>query len=176
MSDEELLTSDSDPAETFSVFYERHVRPVLAYLASRGIDPQLAADVTAETFAAALISRHRFRGSDERARSWLLGIATNKMSDSKRRWHRDRRLLARLQIEVATTTSDVADFVHLKEHGHLQLLDELPDAQRDCVRARVLEERSYEEIAERHAVSEATARQRVSRGLAHLRQRLEVGP
>jgi RNA polymerase sigma factor (sigma-70 family) len=51
----------------------------------------------------------------------------------------------------------------------LQLLAALPPEQRDAVRAHVLEERPYGELAEELQVSPATLRQRVSRGLAHLR-------
>ena len=48
----------------------------------------------------------------------------------------------------------------------------LPDDQSVAVRACVLEERGYDEIAAAERVSEPTARQRVSRGLAALRARL----
>jgi DNA-directed RNA polymerase specialized sigma24 family protein len=48
----------------------------------------------------------------------------------------------------------------------------LPADQSVAVRARVLEERGYDEIAAAERVSEPTARQRVSRGLAALRAHL----
>ena len=52
------------------------------------------------------------------------------------------------------------------------MLEQLPGDQRAAVRARVLEERSYEDVASHLGVSEATARKRVSRGLATLRSRM----
>ena len=52
----------------------------------------------------------------------------------------------------------------------------LPAGQRDAVRARVLDERSYEEIAAAQAISPLAARQRVSRGLAALRAHLRNAP
>jgi RNA polymerase sigma-70 factor (ECF subfamily) len=48
----------------------------------------------------------------------------------------------------------------------------LPEGQAAAVRARVLEDSGYDEIAAALRVSEPTARQRVSRGLAALRARL----
>ena len=51
----------------------------------------------------------------------------------------------------------------------LAMLAELPADQREAVQARVVEERSYEQIAGAHGVGEATVRKRVSRGLATLR-------
>ncbi len=52
-------------------------------------------------------------------------------------------------------------------------LTALPEDQSTAVRARVVEERGYDEIATALRVSEPTARQRVSRGLAALRARLD---
>jgi RNA polymerase sigma-70 factor (ECF subfamily) len=52
------------------------------------------------------------------------------------------------------------------------LLDSLPVEQREAVRARVLEERSYEQIATDLECSKSVVRKRVSRGLARLREQL----
>ena len=51
----------------------------------------------------------------------------------------------------------------------LAMLAELPADQREAVQARVVEERSYGQIASAYGVGEATVRKRVSRGLATLR-------
>jgi DNA-directed RNA polymerase specialized sigma24 family protein len=53
------------------------------------------------------------------------------------------------------------------------ILAELPADQRAAVRARILDERSYPEIAVDLSCSEAVARKRVSRGLARLRHQLD---
>jgi hypothetical protein len=55
-SDEELLAATATDADAFAVFYRRHLRSVLAYLIRRTGRPDLAADLAAETFAAALQS------------------------------------------------------------------------------------------------------------------------
>jgi RNA polymerase sigma factor (sigma-70 family) len=55
----------------------------------------------------------------------------------------------------------------------LTLLETLPVGQRDAVRARIFDELSYAEVAERLRCSELVARQRVSRGLTRLREQLE---
>ena len=54
-------------------------------------------------------------------------------------------------------------------------LAELPADQAAALRARVLDEREYEDIAADLACSEAVVRQRVSRGLGRLRRRLSEG-
>ena len=53
------------------------------------------------------------------------------------------------------------------------LVSELPPDQRAAVTGRVVEDRSYAELAEHADVSQATVRQRVVRGLATVRTRLE---
>ena len=52
-----------------------------------------------------------------------------------------------------------------------QMVEDLPPDQRDAIGAHVLEDRDYAEIARGQRLSEATVRQRVSRGLRVLRDR-----
>ena len=54
----------------------------------------------------------------------------------------------------------------------VELLNALPDDQRNAVRARVLEEQSYDEIADQLRCSSAVVRKRVSRGLARIREQI----
>jgi RNA polymerase sigma-70 factor (ECF subfamily) len=51
----------------------------------------------------------------------------------------------------------------------------LPADERFAVHARVVEERSYKDIAAELACSELVVRKRVSRGLARVREQLEDG-
>lgn len=53
-----------------------------------------------------------------------------------------------------------------------EALRQLPAAQRDAIFARVVEERPYGEIASSLQTSEMVVRQRVTRGLRTLRERL----
>jgi DNA-directed RNA polymerase specialized sigma24 family protein len=52
------------------------------------------------------------------------------------------------------------------------MVDDLPEDQRDAIRAHVLEDQGYAEIASSRQLSEATVRKRVSRGLRVLRDRV----
>jgi RNA polymerase sigma-70 factor (ECF subfamily) len=58
----------------------------------------------------------------------------------------------------------------------LELMETLPTQQRDAVRARVVEGRGYGDIAEELRCSQSVVRQRVSRGLATMRTRLQELP
>src|ERR687894_2211648 len=84
-SDEGLLQAVPQEPEAFAVFYRRHVTPLLGYFLRRTRDPELAADLTAETFAAALDGAHRFDPARGPAVGWLYGIARRRLADAQRR-------------------------------------------------------------------------------------------
>ena len=170
-TDDELLTATD--AASFEQFYRRHFESVLAFFARRTRDPELAADLTAETFAAALLARRRYRAGRGRADSWLFSIAYRKLSDARRRGRAEDRALRRLGLEApALTGDDVAWIERLgSEDRAWPLVDELPADQRDAIRAYVVDERDYGDIAAATHSSQAAVRKRVSRGLAVLLRR-----
>ena len=90
------------------------------------------------------------------------------------RRHVERRAQRRLGIPpIEWTDEDLARVTALGDGRPVgALLEQLPEDQRTAVRARVVAERSYEDVASHLGVSEATARKRVSRGLATLRSRM----
>ena len=176
--DAALLAARDGADEAFAVFYRRHLDVVLRLCARRGLNAGEAADVTAETFMAALRDRRRYRPDAGSARSWLLGIAAHKLADNSRRSARDRRALRRFAAEpIELSMRDHADYAELVAQESASVAEEaladLPDGQRAAVHARVVAGESYEAIARELAVSETVARQRVSRGLAALRMKLE---
>jgi RNA polymerase sigma factor (sigma-70 family) len=154
--------------------YRVHARRIAGYLMRATGDAELAADLTAETFAAALLARERYRADMGAPTTWLYTIAANKLRDWRRRGYVEDRARLRLEIErPRLSADDVAEFTRLADEVTADaLLDELPDEQRSALRARVLDDRPYGEIAVAEGVSEAAIRQRVSRGLASLRQRI----
>src|SRR5579859_7654271 len=65
-SDRDLLAASRERGVGFGEFYRRHREAVLAFHGKRVREPELAADLTAETFAAALLAVHdRSRGLPE---------------------------------------------------------------------------------------------------------------
>ena len=172
--DEQLVAARD--AASFEVFYGRHVRPVLGYFVRRTRDPELAADLCAETFAAALASRHRYRPEAGTATAWLYGIASKKLADAQRRGYAERRTRRRLGMErIELSDADLARIDRLGELGEARvLMDRLAPEQRDAIAAHVLDERPYDQIAAELATSEAVVRKRVSRGLAAMRGWMEA--
>jgi RNA polymerase sigma factor (sigma-70 family) len=179
-SDEELLTATAVNADAFAVFYRRHLRSVLAYVVHRTGRRDLAADLAAETFAAALQSLPTYAPELGSARGWLFAIASNKLADSARRGavvDRSRRELGLPVRELTDPELERAEELIDAERMAADLdalLAELPDEQRAALRERIVEERDYRELAAEWDCSEAVVRQRVARGLSALRRRLGV--
>src|SRR6185312_8792542 len=86
-TDGELLAATVTDPEAFALFYRRHLRGVLSFFRRRVASPELAFDLTAETFAAALEATPRYQPRPEPARGWLYGIAWNKLQEA-RTWGR----------------------------------------------------------------------------------------
>jgi RNA polymerase sigma-70 factor (ECF subfamily) len=140
----------------------------------------VTADLAAEVFAAAFLVARRFRPrGDGSARPWVLGIARNKLLESRRRGRVEDRARRRLGFEPeALDDGDLARVDELaagEGRAVLALVEELPERQREAVRSRVLEDREYAEIARDLNCSELVVRQRVSRGLSRLREQLTEG-
>ncbi|HEV2981356.1 MAG TPA: RNA polymerase sigma factor [Solirubrobacteraceae bacterium] len=175
LSDGELLDSTraGDP-DAFGLLYERRHDLVLAFLVKRTRNPEVAMDLVAETFAAALIAlAERPPAIARSAAPWLLTIARNALIDSYRRGRVESAARQRLALEpVQITDSDIERVLQVAAETDLlaRLADELPADQFQALRARVLDERSYEEIAQHLECSAAVVRKRVSRAISTLRR------
>lgn len=170
LTDEDLLSRPDGDA--FAEFYCRHARKLAGYLMRATADAEAAADLTAETFAAALSSRSRYRPERGAPTTWLYGIAAHKLADWRRRGQAEDRARRRLRLERPPLSED--DVLELDRlAGDVTVagfLAELPPDQRQVLRARLVDERAYGEIAQQEGVSEGAIRQRVSRGVHSLRR------
>ncbi len=99
-SDQGLLAAtEAGDAEAFGVFFARHSRTLLRYVRRRVGSAELAADLAAETFAAALLAVHAGRAREvPDGAAWLCGIGRFKITDS----YREARAqdLARQQLRM----------------------------------------------------------------------------
>ena len=109
-SDRELLRASRAGDGGFEAFYTRHCRAVLAFHGARVREPELAADLTAETFAAALIVvRDSARELPETPVAWLFTLAHHKFVDSYRRGRVEDDARRRLAFERMEVTDDAAE-------------------------------------------------------------------
>ena len=175
--DADLLAAAATDSRGFALFYERYEPSIVGYFMRRTRDAELAADLTAEVFAAVLVAAPRYRPMSESAAGWLFTIAANTLKMSVRRGRVEETARRQLGLQrVVELQDEHLERVRrdlLDESWAADLLARLPPDQREAVRARVLDELPYAEIADRLQTSSLVVRKRVSRGLGRLREELE---
>jgi RNA polymerase sigma factor (sigma-70 family) len=179
-TDAELLAGSARDPEAFGIFYDRYAERLLAYFARRTWDAQEAADLTAETFAAAFAARRRYRDTGAPAFAWLVGIARHQLHHALRRQRIDDRARRRLNLE--RTALDDTSLARIEELADLRAirptlsaaLEQLPLDMAQAVELRVTKELPFAEVARRLGCTEGAARVRVTRGLHRLADLLEA--
>ena len=186
MSEQITLRRRSDPEgplADFAAFYAEHAERVLVFLARRCLDSEVAVDLMAETFAQAYADRQRCRGTSQaEAAGWVFAIASHQLSGYFKRGRAERKAIGRLGIEVAPVEpEDLARIEELAGLGELRdavsaQFKQLSSDHRDAMQLRLIDELPYPDVARALAISEDTARARVSRGLRQLAAALEHTP
>ena len=172
--DRELLrAARRGGAECFGPFFRQHHAVVLAFLARRVDEPEVAADLLAETFAALLaVVRDPRRDLPASPLGWLLVTARNLLIDRYR--HGIVAEAARRRFQLAPVALDDRDIELIVEAGGDdellgRIYELLPAEQADALTARIIDGLDYPVIAHGANTSEAVIRKRVSRALATLR-------
>jgi len=173
-SDTELLLASRAEPVAFVELYRRHAEDLLRYFARRTLDPEAAAELTAETFAEAYSSRRNYRDTGVNGVAWLYGIARHQLG----RFFRTGRIeaAARWRIGLPQEALPAEDYERIEElvdlgpirEALMEALDTLAEEQRDALRLRVIDGLGYSDVAARLGCAEAAARQRVSRGLRRI--------
>ncbi len=177
--DGELLRASAKDPEAFGELYDRNAAYVLAYFQRRVRCPETAADLTAETFAQAFVSRRRYRDTGAPVLAWLLGVARLVLASSiRRRGVEDR---ARRRLGLGPAQLDDLSIERIEELAQATevwarveaALEQLPPGTARAVELRAVDELSYAEVARRLGCSEGAARVRVARGLKRLADAVE---
>jgi RNA polymerase sigma-70 factor (ECF subfamily) len=176
VSDAELLRRSDEDGEAFGRLYDRHVESIFTWCRARA--GEAAADMTAEVFARAWLSRARFRDeANGSAGPWLFGIAGNLYRDWLRRKRVEtsaRRRLGLPELADDPALERVDERLSLPADA-LAAITSLPPADRDALELRVVEDRPYSEVASRLECTPQAARLRVSRALRRLHTNLKEG-
>jgi RNA polymerase sigma-70 factor, ECF subfamily len=180
LDDTALLVLSREHPEAFGELYERHAEAMLMFFARRTLDPDVAAELTAETFAEAFASRKRFRDRGLGAAAWLYGIARHQLAH----FFRDGKVAARARARLGLPRRELDPEDHERVEQLIDLepmrvllaekIAELPEDQREAMRLRVIEERPYAEVADLLGITQAGARQRVSRAMRRLARELDA--
>src|SRR5207248_6934560 len=127
LEDGDLLLLSARRPEAFVTFYQRHAKPVLRYFARRTLQPDAAAELTAETFAEAYASRAGYRDAGVDGAAWLYGIARHHLW----RFFRRGRVDARARRRLAMPERELAP----EDHERIERLADLPAVRRTVAEA-----------------------------------------
>jgi RNA polymerase sigma factor (sigma-70 family) len=173
-----LRSARSDP-EAFAAFYRRWAPALHAWLRTQ-VPSETANDITAETFAQALLGLGRFRGRRPGSGvAWIWGIARNLVHQHYRHARVERRACARLGIASHRYDAGAWDEAEARARaaslaGELaKALGSLSAEQRRAIELRVIDDLDFGVVCAELGISERAARMRVSRALRVLRSRLQ---
>ncbi|MEV0408733.1 RNA polymerase sigma factor [Actinoallomurus sp. NPDC050550] len=169
---EAIAASISDP-ERFSQVFDRHWDEVHRYVVRR-LGPELAEDVSAETFVVAFRARGRYDLSRPDARPWLYGIATNLIRDHRRAEGRRQRTLAKANAEWVSAPFDESSDARLTAQRLgpriASVLSRLSAPERDLLLLIAWADLTYEEAAQALDLPLGTVRSRLHRVRGKLRR------
>jgi RNA polymerase sigma-70 factor (ECF subfamily) len=177
-SDAELIRAARVDAEALGELYRRHARPIARWFAAR-TPARMAGELTAETFAQASLSLHRFCDeADGSAAPWLYGIARNVLRRTLERERVETGARRRLGMPLQSYETDLDAVSDRLDAESLRpaldaALEQLPAGQRDAVELRVVRALSYAEVASSLGCSQVAARIRVTRALDSLSRLLK---
>jgi RNA polymerase sigma factor (sigma-70 family) len=176
-TDVELIKQAGSDPEAFAEIYRRHSPSIHAWLRAR-TRPDIALELTAETFCEAALSLRRFRDlSKGSALPWLYGITRNLLLRYLERQRAETRARDKLRVSIAACDDGfdaVDERLRSDQLRHLlaSALAALPEKQRRAVELRAIEELSYAEVARNLGCTPLAARLRVHRALSALERAL----
>lgn len=168
----------SDP-DVFEVFYRQHVEGIQGFVTRRVVEPEHAADLTAEVFLAAIGAAHRYRPARGTPKAWLYGIARTVVAADRRQDARQQTREERLRANALLDENDVTQIEARIEAGaklrHLyEAMDRLTEKERAILELVAIDELSLTEAATAAGVRPVTARVRLHRARRKLRAELEA--
>lgn len=157
----------NDP-DAFEAFYREHVDAVERFVARRVANQELAADLTADVFVAAIESAASYRSGRGSPGAWLFGIAQLVVASRLRRDGRERRATAQVRGRELLDLDDIAridqrlgaEAQSRRLHGAMA---RLPASQRAVLELVAVDELSVGEAAATLGIRAVTARVRFHR-------------
>jgi RNA polymerase sigma-70 factor (ECF subfamily) len=155
--------AQADPAR-FLELYDRYVDRVYAYVSRRAGSRAVAEDITSAVFEQALANLPRFEWRGAPFAAWLFRIAANALADH---WRGE----GRASHEPPPEVPDEREHQDLERRLTVfQLVDRLPEAQRQVIEMRFVEGRGIREIAAALDRTEGAVKQLQLRALENLRK------
>ncbi|HUN82592.1 MAG TPA: RNA polymerase sigma factor [Phycisphaerae bacterium] len=154
-----------DPTEQLGELYRQEGPVIWAYAARHFRDRHDADEVLQETFLAAAQNMTGL-GQASSKRAWLLGIARNTIRHRSRKLRRQRETGWVEQHAAPKPAHEVDDRLDRMREA----IRQLPDAQRETLELRLVEELSYSETAEVMGIPIGTVRSRLHDAVRRIRE------
>lgn len=183
LSDEELmLLFQRDVRQAFDILVQRYQNPLMNYIFRFTGNNEDAADILQDTFMRVYSKKHLYK-TIARFSTWVYTIAGNLAKSELRRGHRkyltpiERKKSDDEEYSIPLPDGDPlpdrsADRNIVFERIQEALL-RIPEAFREAVILRDIQELSYEEIAEIIDLPIGTVKSRINRGRAQLQELLK---
>ncbi len=171
-SDADVIGRSLADPQAFGAIFARHAEAILRYAARRA-GREAAEGLIGEVFRVAFERRKSYDSSYPSARPWLYGIAANLLFKHRRAEARRLRANARLAAEQLASDSGRAPRASdaaLLLPQVVDVIEALPDVERETLLLYAWEELPYEEIAAALSVPVGTVRSRLNRARARLRE------
>jgi RNA polymerase sigma-70 factor (ECF subfamily) len=169
-SDEELMALYQEGSEeAFKALYSRHSGKILGYLISRTQSEQEATDLFQEVFVKIHKSKHLYNKSLP-VLPWIFSVTHSVLVDGRRKAIRRSETFGFDFDELAAYEKEDSGVAAV-----IPLIQDLPTQQRIALQMRYVEEKTFEEIAERLKTSPVNVRQIVSRSVKHLKGLVKEG-
>jgi RNA polymerase sigma factor (sigma-70 family) len=175
--DSEAISASIRAPVGFATIFDRHFDAVHAYL-QRRVGPDLAEELSAQTFLVAFDKRRGYDRSQSDARPWLYGIATNLLRHHHRNEVRQFRAYARSAVDPVLDAFDGVEARLDASKMRRELVDALaglPAEELDALLLYAWAQLSYPEIAHALSIPTGTVRSRLSRARGRIRAALEAG-
>ncbi|WP_425406671.1 RNA polymerase sigma factor [Hwanghaeella sp.] len=157
--------------------FRDHRRELQAYLTETVRDPELAADLTQETFLRYARQIEDASGAVQHVRSYLYRTARNLAIDHVRQQARQRTDAVENDIldRLADDTPSVEDAAISRQRLDVlrQAVGDLPDRTRRIFILSRLEGMKQKEVAELLKISESSVRKHLAMALQHVMQRVQ---
>lgn len=177
-ADYELLKASRDDPAAFRAFYDQWSRPVLGFFQRRLHDPDVALDLTAETFAIAFEQRGKFRWMGKSPGAWLFGIARRLLYRYLRSQDVHNRAIKRMGVEVPHNDDEsIRRIEELADNEGMRklvraALESCKESDRVVLELHFIDSMPYPELADFLGCTVNAARVRVHRALARIERQL----
>src|SRR5690554_5073990 len=185
LEDKELVSLYTNGQEkAFEVLLNRHKNKIYNYILMKIRDQALSEDIFQETFIKIINTLKKGNYNEEgKFLPWAMRIAHNLMIDHFRKTNKVRMI-----SESSSRSEDftIFDLLEVQDNNieedimynelvsqMVELIDYLPDSQRDILNMRVFKEMSFKDIAKKEKISINTALGRMRYALINIRKLID---